>query len=615
MNTATMTSPASAGIASSASPWCILIAALGGEGGGVLADWLVDCALEAGLPVQATSVPGVAQRTGATSYYIELMREPMASGASAPVFALTPVPGCVDVVVASELLEAARMLERGFVTRRTTLIASTHRVYTTIEKMHMDDGRQDAARMQATAHALAGRAVLLDMEAATVAAGTVISAVMFGALAGAGVLPWPRAACERAIQASGKGVEASLAGFARAFDAARAAAHQEAATGAATGAANLAATGAVAGASTCAAAGAGQPDSAMLSAPAAEVLAAAARSQASVRAQEAAWSQRLAPWPVDVQLIAAHGALRCLDYQDAAYAGRYLDAVAELAQAAGVGGDPETPTAAAPRAAQGPQAPAAQAQALEEAARQLALWMCFEDVIRVADLKTRRSRYERVRAEAQAGASDVVRITEHFKPGLDEVAAVLPQALGARVLAWGARTGRLGRAHMGLHIRSTSLWGYLMLRCLARLRPLRPRSLRFAQEHEALDAWRGAMQQVLALDAPQAAGFALALAGLPQVLKGYGETQVRGRQSYARLWTAYVAPALAGEHDVAAAGADLKEALRQTLADPEGRLNATAATPAGSGASGAQGMASGIRPQPVFWARSPSAAQGSGKTP
>lgn len=619
MNTATLTSPAAAGIASSASPWCILIAALGGEGGGVLADWLVDCALEAGLPVQATSVPGVAQRTGATSYYIELMREPMASGASAPVFALTPVPGCVDVVVASELLEAARMLERGFVTRRTTLIASTHRVYTTIEKMHMDDGRQDAARMQATAHALAGRAVLLDMEAATVAAGTVISAVMFGALAGAGVLPWPRAACERAIQASGKGVEASLAGFARAFDAARAAAHQEAATGAATGAANLAATGAVAGASTCAAAGAGQPDSAMLSAPAAEVLAAAARSQASVRAQEAAWSQRLAPWPVDVQLIAAHGALRCLDYQDAAYAGRYLDAVAELAQAASTAGAvARTGAEAAARGASHAAAHAAQAPALGEAVRQLALWMCFEDVIRVADLKTRRSRYERVRAEAQAGAADVVRITEHFKPGLDEVAAVLPQALGARVLAWGARTGRLGRSHMGLHIRSTSLWGYLLLRFLARLRPLRPRSLRFAQEHEALDAWRGAMQQVLALDAPQAAGFALALAGLPQVLKGYGETQLRGRQNYARLWTAHVAPALAGQKDVAAAGADLKEALRQTLADPEGRLNAaaaTATTATASAAAGGHGSSAGAKPQPVFWARSPSAAQGSGKTP
>ena len=125
----------------------ILIAALGGEGGGVLADWLVQCALRHGLPVQATSVPGVAQRTGATSYYIELLREPAPAGAT-PVFGLTPVAGRVDVVVASELLEASRMVERGFVTGRTTLLSSTHRVYTTLEKMHMADGRQDPQRLR-----------------------------------------------------------------------------------------------------------------------------------------------------------------------------------------------------------------------------------------------------------------------------------------------------------------------------------------------------------------------------------------------------------------------------------------------------------------------------------
>lgn len=53
----------------------VLIAALGGEGGGVLADWLVTCARNFGLSVQATSVPGVAQRTGATSYYVEWSRQ------------------------------------------------------------------------------------------------------------------------------------------------------------------------------------------------------------------------------------------------------------------------------------------------------------------------------------------------------------------------------------------------------------------------------------------------------------------------------------------------------------------------------------------------------------
>ncbi|MGE0331749.1 MAG: DUF6537 domain-containing protein [Ramlibacter sp.] len=478
-------------------PFCILIAALGGEGGGVLADWLVQCALQSGLPVQATSVPGVAQRTGATSYYIELLRAPLPAQAGAPVFALTPLPGCVDVVVASELLEAARMVERGFVTGRTTLIASTHRVYTTIEKMHMADGRQDPQRLQAAARALAQRAVLFDMEAVTVQSGTVVSAVMFGALAGAGVLPWPRETCEAVIRASGKGVQASLAGFAAAYDAAAAPVTQ---------------------------------------APTA--------------------------LPPAVQALARHGADRCRDYQDEAYAQQYLAHVAALSAAA----------------------PAESAAAQEEAVRQLALWMCFEDVIRVADLKTRRSRYERVRAEAQAASGDVVRVTEHFKPGIDEVAAVLPRALGERLMALAARRGWLGKAHVGLHIRSTSLWGYLMLRFLARLRPLRPRSLRYAQEHEALAAWLGAMRQVL----PLSPALALALAGLPQVLKGYGDTQLRGRQNYARLWATHVAPALAGQLDVASAAGRLQAALKATLADPEGKLNSA--------------HQKAPTAQPVFWA-------------
>ena len=96
---------------------------VGGAGGGVLAEWLVLCARQAGWVAQATSVPGVAQRTGSTSYYIEWV-----AGGSAPVLALSPMPGRVDVVVASEWLETARMMERGFVTPElTTLIASTSR--------------------------------------------------------------------------------------------------------------------------------------------------------------------------------------------------------------------------------------------------------------------------------------------------------------------------------------------------------------------------------------------------------------------------------------------------------------------------------------------------------
>ena len=48
--------------------------------------------------------------------------------------------------------------------------------------------------------------------------GTVINAVLFGAMAGSGVLPLAREACEEAIRGGGRGAEASLRGFAAGYE-------------------------------------------------------------------------------------------------------------------------------------------------------------------------------------------------------------------------------------------------------------------------------------------------------------------------------------------------------------------------------------------------------------
>jgi indolepyruvate ferredoxin oxidoreductase beta subunit len=107
-------------------PITLLIAALGGEGGSVLTHWIISAAEQAGYPVQSTSIPGVAQRTGATTYYIEIL--PVLTGeldGKRPVLALTPGVGDIDIAVASELLEAGRTVANGFVTPdRTSFIAS-----------------------------------------------------------------------------------------------------------------------------------------------------------------------------------------------------------------------------------------------------------------------------------------------------------------------------------------------------------------------------------------------------------------------------------------------------------------------------------------------------------
>ena len=78
--------------------------------------------------MQGTYIPGVAQRTGATTYYLEIVpgrrRAPCHAGAR-PVLALNAAPGEVDLMVASELLESTRAIQAGFVTPdRTMLIAS-----------------------------------------------------------------------------------------------------------------------------------------------------------------------------------------------------------------------------------------------------------------------------------------------------------------------------------------------------------------------------------------------------------------------------------------------------------------------------------------------------------
>ena len=197
----------------------IAILAMGGEGGGVLADWIVDLGENNGYIAQTTSVPGVAQRTGATIYYVELYPQAQAEadGAS-PVLALMPLPGDVDVVLASELMEAGRAVQRGLVTPdRTSLIASTHRVYSIAEKSALGDGRVDSGQLLAHAAGAAKRFIRFDMAQAAEASGSVISAVLFGALAGAGVLPFSRAQFEATIERGGVGVKPSLKAFGAAF--------------------------------------------------------------------------------------------------------------------------------------------------------------------------------------------------------------------------------------------------------------------------------------------------------------------------------------------------------------------------------------------------------------
>ncbi|HEY5789066.1 MAG TPA: 2-oxoacid:acceptor oxidoreductase family protein, partial [Gammaproteobacteria bacterium] len=201
-------------------PISIAVTAIGGQGGGVLADWIRDVAEASGYLVQTTSVPGVAQRTGATVYSITLFPRAAAEAAGLePVLGLMPVPGDVDIVVAAELMEAGRAIQRGYVTpERTLLITSTHRDYAIEEKSGLGDGRRDGDAVLAAAGLAARQLIGFDMERLARLNDSVISAVLLGVLAASAALPIPRELFEQAIRAGGKGVKASLSAFAAGYD-------------------------------------------------------------------------------------------------------------------------------------------------------------------------------------------------------------------------------------------------------------------------------------------------------------------------------------------------------------------------------------------------------------
>ena len=482
-------------------PIKIAILAMGGEGGGVLADWIVDLAEHNDYIAQTTSVPGVAQRTGATIYYVELYpAEQARCDGAQPVLALMPLPGDVDVVLASELMEAGRAVQRGLVTPdRTTLISSTHRVYAIAEKTAMGDGRVDDAQLLAHAGRAARRFVRFDMAAAAQASGSVVSAVLFGALAGTGVLPFNRAQFEATIERGGVGVKASLRAFGGACDQAQ------------------------------------QADSAS---PATATAAAAVATPRDP--QVAALLQRVEQgFAADARPVIIEGVRRMLDYQDPGYAALYLDRLARvqvLAEGSGL--------------------------LLRETARHLALWMSYEDTIRVADLKTRASRFARVQSEVGVQQGQQLAINEFMHPRIEEICETLPTGLGRwlarphavhRLLARFTREGRV--------VTTSSLRGYLLLWGLSRLRGIRRSTLRYQMESANIEQWLAHIETA----AGHNPALAVEVAQCQRLVKGYSDTHARGLSNYLRLMDAVRG---AGQR---LAPATLRELREAALADEHGK--------------------------------------------
>jgi indolepyruvate ferredoxin oxidoreductase beta subunit len=473
-------------------PISIAMMALGGQGGGVLTGWLVETAEANGFIAQSTYVAGVAQRTGATVYCVEMFPRDIADQkGKLPVFTPYPVPGDVDLVIAGEMAETGRAIEKGFVTPNcTTLISSSHRVYSMPEKEALGDGIMDMSPVAGVASKAAREFISFDMQAAADGTGSVISSVMLGAIAASGALPFSREAFEDTIRQMGRAVDANLRGFTAGFE----------------------------GASTPPSPGRDDVKTVLAEPTGPNGEALARRVEAEL--------------PEPVRYTALHGALRALDYQDVNYAHEYLDLLAAFARV---------------------DEPAQDFVLTDEVARQLALQLCYEDTMRIADLKTRPERFRRIREQVGATEGQPVRVTEYLHPRMEEFCDTLPAFLGSAVSRSPMTQKILGPLfRKGRHITTSGMSGFLLLYTVAKLGRFRRITYRYKKQRAFINTW---LDRVTAA-AVDDYDYGLAVARSVEIVRGYGETYERGLSRYLRIVKAGDAATVRRLHQAALADED-----------------------------------------------------------
>jgi indolepyruvate ferredoxin oxidoreductase beta subunit len=433
-----------------------------------------------------------------------------------PVLAMMPAPGDVDIVIAAELMEAGRAIQRGLVSPdRTTLIASSHRAYGILEKSAPGEAIGDSQKVIAIARKKAKRFVAFDMQRLADENGSVISASLFGALAGANVLPFSREDFEATIRRGGKGIEPSLRAFA-------------------------------AGCDTVTLADIGLTAPPIGKAPKPE-LHPVGGSQDDHREYERA-VERTRPFPYESNAMVLTGLRHVVDYQDVAYGHEYLDLMTGILaldrERGGLGRN---------------------FAFTREAAKYVANAMAYDDVVRVADLKTRPSRAARVRAEVGVGVADreVVHVTEFMHPRIEEICGTMPAKLGRFVEAHPRLYRLLDRIfNRGRHVRTDSIFWFVVLYSLAGLKKRRRTLRRHEIEVAHMNAWLDRARGML----PVNYGLAVEILKSRRLIKGYSDTFARGQSKFDKVLAAV--PLLEKRSD----GADWLRRLREAaLLDEEGK--------------------------------------------
>lgn len=473
----------------------ILIPAVGGQGGGVLTEWVVQAFFLEDFDAQGISLPGLSQRGGSTVYYLEAHPKPESEDKSI-IFAQFPVPGEVDIILAQEFLELGRALELGYGSDKTTIITSSHRVYSTLEKMPIGSGIYSDENLRKLAEGFSSKFIelnALELSKQNDMDELAVNAILLGALCASGAVPIDKQSFIRSIEMVGVAVNASLKAFEVGWEYAQ--------IGDDLNAGSLAKWSSFV-------------------------------SERADKLEDKEKEEYLAKisnieseYPENLREILAESVYRLIDYQDMNYADKYLGEVNSIKIIdSNMRGTNYILT--------------------ELFAKNLALLMSFEDGIRVAELKIKSDRFKRIREEMRLKDDQVFHVVDYLKPDAEEIYGLLPNVIVAPVLSFTQTKlfkkiwRRKKPLTMGQTPVTNSFSGYFRMWMLTKIKFLRPHSFRYKKEHKLIKRYIESINKYASYDYK----LGCLVAKSAQVVKGYGRVRRRTMDAFCRFLDNVISP-------------------------------------------------------------------------
>jgi indolepyruvate ferredoxin oxidoreductase beta subunit len=474
----------------------ILIPAVGGQGGGVLTEWLVQAFLSEGFDVQGIGLPGLSQRGGSTVYYLEAHPKINADEKQI-VFSQYPVPGDVDVILAQEFLELGRVLEQGYGSDKTTIVTSTHRIYSTLEKMPISSGIYSDEKLKKLAINFSSKFIgfnALEIAKENGMDELGVNAILLGALGASGALPISEVNYLKGIEQAGVAVANNIKAFRIGWELIKSGRYEE--------------------------------PKAKPQIKWEDFIEERVQKLDVKRGEEyiTLISQIESEYPSRIREILAEAIFRLIDYQDVWYAKKYLKEIKTILDI-----DKEMKGGF---------------KLIELYAKNLALLMSYEDGIRVAELKTKPERFKRIKEEMRLRDDQMLRVTDYLKPDAEEVYGLLPNLIIAPIIRF-TKTDLFRsfwpenrKLTVGQKPVTTSFSGFLRLWLLTKLKFMRPYSYRYHREYSIIKKYRANVEKYSRLNYE----LGCLVAKSAQMIKGYGRVRRRTMDAFNRFSDNIIAP-------------------------------------------------------------------------